>query len=215
MSIENEAATARQAIDAAMRRLHEVIGAGPSRPRMPFRCEPVQGRSFGLARHADSRRTALREASYIRRTKLYFGGAEHAFTDRGRDLRFLTTITPPSAPAWVDEPHLRWGKADEAIGAAGADPFHIRAWHVCADLPVAISEGAWMDESKLLVQLALPVAAVVDIAGHTPVDKPPHAHLLIANRFVVGEAYGDEIPKLREAIEGDLRELWLAWLSAS
>lgn len=184
--------------------------------RQPYRCEAVRCMTFGGIWRIDERRTALREATYMRRSRLYHGGKDHAFTDRGRDLAFLNLILPEDPPPWLHHPHLRWGRADEVVG----DGFQrtrspTRAWHVVADLPPTLSRGHWMDEAELLCRLALPHGAVAEIAGHVPLDKPPHVHILIAHRYVTGRTYGEEIPGLQHAIESELQELWLDWLARS
>lgn len=181
--------------------------------RRTFSYEAIQIRSYQRDR-SETCRTALEEAAYIRRTKLYHGNAEHAFTDRARDLIFLRSIVPQDAQDWVHEPHLRWAYADRAVDQprrSAESP--IRAWHVCADLPKAASPGKWMDEAELLVRLSLPDGVVADIAGHEPRLRPPHVHILIAHRALAGDCFGSPMKNLEHAIHHDLQDLWNNWLS--
>ena len=181
--------------------------------RPAFSYEAVQIRSYQRDR-GDTCRTALEEAAYIRRTKLYHGCAEHAFTDRARDLMFLRSIIPEDAQDWVYEPHLRWSYADRAVDQpCRSSESPIRAWHVCADLPKGRSPGRWIDEAEFLVRLSLPDGVIADIAGHEPRFGLPHVHILIAHRSLAGDCFGPPMKNLEHAIQYDLQDLWINWLN--
>lgn len=180
--------------------------------REPFRCLPVAGESFWAPGQPDSRRTALREAAYIRRTKFEQRDLVHDFACRAEDLFMLTAIVPVAAPEWTRRPFLRWKLADEA--AERADNGHqIRAWHVCADLPPHMSRGQWMDEAEAIVRDVLPETAVAEMVGHLPVDKPPHIHILVAARSPAARCYGHPLPTLEEVLQHELKARWLDWIN--
>lgn len=179
--------------------------------RPPYVCLPVRGQSFWDPNRPDNRRTALREAAYIRRTKFEKNDLVHDFSCRAEDLFMMTPILPSGAPAWAHRPFLRWKMADEAVEQeAGSDS--LRAWHVCADLPVGLSRGRWVDMTEDLVRSALPACAVAEICGHLPVQDPAHIHLLVAARTPGEWRYGTLLPELEACLNVRLKQHWLAWL---
>jgi hypothetical protein len=178
--------------------------------RKPFRCVPVSGQSFWDLGQPDSRRTALREAAYIRRTKFERGDLVHDFACRAEDLFMLAAILPNHAPEWVRRPFLRWHFADEA--AEGRTSVNaVRAWHVCADLPARMTRGRWADEAEAIVRDVLPGDAVAEICGHVPNDHPPHIHILVAARAPGARRYGRLHGGLGDVLQNQLRERWLTW----
>ena len=181
--------------------------------REPFRCFPVAGESFWEPGQPDSRRTALREAAYIRRTKFKKGDMVHDFSCRAGDLFMLTAILPIAAPNWARKPYLRWKLADEAA-ESGAKEHQIRAWHVCADLPLNMSRGQWTDEVEAIVRDVLPETAVAEVVVHLPAEKPPHVHILVAARAPAARRYGHLLPRLDEILQSELKARWLDWLKA-
>jgi hypothetical protein len=183
----------------------------PRADRKPFVCLPVAGQSFWSVGQPDARRTALREAAYIRRTKFNKGALGHDFAYRGEDLFMLTAIVPNHAPTWVRRPFLRWKLADEAA-ERGKNPEEIRAWHICADLPLEESRGCWMDGAEMLVRNALPQGCVAEICGHAPEDEPPHVHILVAPRVPGSRHYGALLKGLEDLLTGHLKQRWLRWL---
>lgn len=183
------------------------------RNRKPFRCFPVSGQSFWYPGQPDSRRTALREAAYIRRTKFERGDLVHDFARRAEDLFMMAAILPDDAPEWVRRPFLRWHFADEA--AEGETSVNaVRAWHVCADLPAGMTRGRWADEAEAIVREVLPSAAVAEICGNTPTIHPPHIHILVAARAVGVRRYGQLIGGLEDILQNKLRKRWLEWCCA-
>ena len=124
--------------------------------RKPFVCEPIARRSFGGGERFDERRTALREAAYIRRTHFTKAGRTlHDFTMRGEDLFVLLPIVPNDAPWWALSPYLRWQMADEAADNDGSGD-DIRAWHICGDLKPGLSNGQLVDQVEAMTLRALP-----------------------------------------------------------
>jgi hypothetical protein len=184
-----------------------------SRDRKPFVCLPVAGQSFWQPGEPDSRRTALREAAYIRRTKFVKGELVHDFACRAEDLFMLAPIIPAEAPAWVHRPFLRWHFADEAVEDASPKGA-VRAWHVCGDLPLGVSRGQWADQAEQIVREVLPSMAVAEICGHIPNDHPPHLHILVAARVPGARRYGRLISGLGDILQNNLRERWLEWCCA-
>ena len=181
-----------------------------SRDRKPFVCLPVAGQSFWHPTEPDSRRTALREAAYIRRTKFVNGVLVHDFACRAEDLFMLSPIIPEAAPAWAHKPFLRWHFADKAVAGA-SETGAVRAWHVCADLPLGMSRGEWTDGAERIVRDVLPSIAVAEICGHVPTDHPPHIHILVAARVAGARRYGRLISGLEDILLNDLRKRWLEW----
>lgn len=182
--------------------------------RLPFSCRPVSGQLFHDAQGIEHRRTALREATYIRRTHFTKAGRTlHDFTLRGEDLFMLTPIIPAGAPEWVSRPYLRWQLADEAAEASGG-PEEIRAWHICGDLKPGLTRGQWVDQVEAITRAALPDRIVAEIAVHVPQDKPPHAHILIAPRYVTRRCrrYGKVCPDLHRRLAEELGDAWHDWL---
>ena len=177
--------------------------------RLPYVCLPVAGQSFWNSEHPDSRRTALREAAYIRRTKFENDSVRHDFACRSADLFMLCEILPRNAPGWARSPYLRWQMADEAVRD---DDAAIRAWHICADLPAGMSRGQWMDQTEALIRSVLPDAAVAEICGHIPASEPPHIHALVAPRRPVSRRFGAALPNLPQLLQVSLRDRWLQWL---
>ena len=184
-----------------------------NRNREPFRCLPVAGQSFWRPGQPDGRRTALREAAYIRRTKFERGEMVHDFACRAEDLFMLSAILPEKAAEWTRRPFLRWHFADEAVEGSKIDA--VRAWHVCADLPLGMSRGQWADEAENIVRDVLPAGAVAEICGHLPTDHPPHIHLLVAARAPGPRRYGRLHHGLGDLLQTALRERWLAWCGAA
>lgn len=179
--------------------------------RSPFTCLAV-ATSCRRGRAGDPRKTALREAAYIRRTRFTKGGAVlHDFSSRAEDLLMLVPIVPVGAPEWVHRPFLRWQLADEAVEQGAVDA--VRAWHVCGDLKPGLSSGAWMDDVTSLVRAALPTEAVAEIAAHVPTNKPAHAHILVAPRRVGPTSYGPVDYGLYDRLYHVLRAAWMAWLT--
>ncbi len=185
-----------------------------SRNREPFRCLPIAGESFWEPGQRDSRRTAVREAAYIRRTKFKQGDAIHDFAWRGEDLFMISPILPDDAPSWTHRPYLRWRLADQVV-ERGTAKDAIRAWHICADLPVGLSRGRWGDEAEAIVREVLPSHAVAEICGHVPIDHPPHMHILVAARAPGARGYGRPLAGLGDLLQDELRERWLAWCGAA
>lgn len=184
----------------------------PRADRQPFVCLPVAGQSFWSAGQPDARRTALREAAYIRRTKFAKGTLGHDFACRSEDLFMLQAIVPAGAPAWVRRPFLRWKLADEAA-ERGRNPQETRAWHICADLPAGVSRGEWMDGAESLVRETLPASVVAEICGHAPEHDPPHVHILVAARHAESSRYGPVVLGLEEVLSKQLKDRWLCWLA--
>jgi|GEM_PF-6968641 len=179
--------------------------------RAPFVCLPVAGQSFWTAGEPDERRTALREAAYIRRTKFRKGKLVHDFACRAEDLFMLTPIVPQEAREWVKRPFLRWKLADEATkGCQGGAA--VSAWHVVADLPLGMSRGQWTDEAEQLVRDVLPCTAVAEICGHLPTKDPPHIHMLVATRQPGPWSYTAMIEGLERLLQYELKARWLDWL---
>ncbi len=183
------------------------------RERKPFRCFPVSGQSFWDPNQPDSRRTALREAAYIRRTRFERGDLVHDFACRAEDLFMLAAILPDHAPEWVRRPFLRWHFADEAA-QGGTATSAVRAWHVCADLPAGMTRGRWADEAEAIVRDVLPAGAVAEICGHVPSDHPPHIHILVAAAVPGTRRYGRLHEGLGDVLQNELRARWLAWCDA-
>lgn len=182
-----------------------------AKERSPFTCQAVATNSRA-GRAGDPRKTALREAAYIRRTRFTKSGAVlHDFSSRAEDLLMLVPIVPASAPDWVYRPFLRWQLADEAVEEAAVDT--VRAWHVCGDLKSGLSPGRWMDDVTSLVRAALPTEAVAEIAAHVPTNKPPHAHILVAPRGFGPTSYGPVDYGLYDRLDHVLRTAWMAWLT--
>lgn len=181
-------------------------------PRPPFVCLPVSTTSFYNSKLADPRRTALREAAYIRRTRFTKEGMETIdFSCRSGDLFMLLPVLPAQAPDWVAQPFMRWKRADEAAEASNR-PDEIRAWHICADLPEGLSKGQWVDHVESMVRAATPNRIVAEIAVHLPADKPPHAHVLVSSRYAGRNRYGGVAYDLHKRLDDDLRILWMRWL---
>ena len=131
--------------------------------RSPFTCQPV-ATHFRGGRPGDMRRTALREAAYIRRSRFVKGEVVlHDFSSRAEDLFMLASIVPRDAGDWAHRPYLRWQLADEAAETE-ANSSAIRAWHICGDLKEGLTPGQWMDQTHDLVRSALPASAVAEIA---------------------------------------------------
>ena len=182
--------------------------------RLPFACRPIAGQLFRDAEGKLHRRTALREASYIRRTRFAKDGRTlHDFTMRGEDLFMLTPIIPEGAPEWVNRPFLRWQLADEAAEASG-EPDEVRAWHLCGDLKPGLTRYQWGEQVEAMTRTALPDHIVAEIAIHVPPHKPPHAHILVAPFSVTPceREYGEVCHDLRRRLEDDLGGGWLDWL---
>ena len=55
--------------------------------------------------------------------------------------------------------------------------------------------------------------AVAEIAGHLPVDKPPHIHVLIAARVPAARRYGRPLHGLEDVLQNELKARWLEWLN--
>ncbi|WP_324751197.1 MobA/MobL family protein [Sphingomonas sp. LY54] len=183
--------------------------------RLPFVCEPVALHQFGRPDCPDERRTALREATYIRRTQFTKEGRTlHDFTMRGEDLFTLIPILPDDAPDWVNRPYLRWQLADEAAELTDR-PNEVRAWHVCGDLKPSLTRGEWVDQVEAMTRAALPKGTVAEIAIHVPRDKPPHAHVLVAARYPARRCYGRLCPVLGTQLGDRLGGAWLKWLEAA
>ena len=180
--------------------------------REPFRCLPVAGQSFWTPGEPDERRTALREAAYIRRTRFVRGKLVHDFACRSEDLFMLTPIIPPEAPEWVKRPFLRWWRADKA---AVKQSEAVAAWHICADLPPNMTKGRWADEVEVLVRDVLPTCAVAEICGHIPKDDPPHVHILVSPFWADRWQYGNPIEGLPNILQLEMKSRWLDWLEAS
>ena len=181
--------------------------------RKPFVCEPVARRSFGRSQLVDERRTALREAAYIRRTHFTKAGRTlHDFTMRAEDLFVLLPIVPDNAPWWVSSPYLRWQMADEAADNAGTGD-DTRAWHICGDLPPGLSNGQLVDRVEAMTRAALLPGIVAEIAIHMPQYQPNHAHILVASRVVGDRRYGETCTELHERLNIGLHETWNEWLS--
>lgn len=182
--------------------------------RSPFTCQAV-ATHFRGGRVADHRRTALREAAYIRRTRFIKGGAAlHDFSCRAEDLFMLMSIIPDGAPDWARRPFLRWQFADEAVEESGK-VHGVRAWHVCGDLRPGLSRGAWTDAVEMLVRNALPTGVLAEIAGHIPADgAPPHVHILVSSHYVGDNGYTSVAYPLYRRLTECLRPDWLAWLTS-
>lgn len=179
--------------------------------RLPYVCLPVRRQSFWDPNQPDNLRTALREAAYIRRTKFEKNDVLHDFSSRSEDLFMMTPIIPAGAPDWVSRPFLRWQLADEAVQRPGTSE-SVRAWHVCADLPVGLSRGTVVDQAEQIVRSALPTNAVAEICGHMPDDNVPHVHILVAARAPAARHYGAEIENLEARLTVELQRSWLSWL---
>jgi hypothetical protein len=169
----------------------------------------------------DPSRTALREATYILRTRFEWDeqrrGAGRKFIDfakRGEDLFVRVPILPAAPPWWATKPFLRWKKADEAAERTGR-PDEIRAWHVVADLPMRCSKGEWVDRTEAMVRAVLPSKTIADFAVHVPSDgTPPHMHLLTAARYAEDDHYGGVAFCLYRRLNERLRATWVDWLGA-
>jgi hypothetical protein len=180
--------------------------------RLPFVCQPVCGQVVLDGRRIEHRRTALREAAYIRRTRFAKDdGPTHDFAWRGSDLFMLTPIIPPAAGQWAHRPYLRWQMADETAEASG-DADSVRAWHICGDLRQDLTRGQWVDQVVAMTRAALPGRIAAEIAIHVPPDKPAHAHILVAPFRAGRRRYGRACPDLHRRLEEDLGHAWLAWL---
>lgn len=180
--------------------------------RLPFVCQPVSGQIVVDGQQVEHRRTALREAAYIRRTRFAKNdGPTHDFAWRGSDLFMLTPIIPPEAGDWADRPYLRWQMADEAAEASG-DPGSVRAWHICGDLRPGMTRGQWVDQVEEMTRAALPNRIVAEVAIHIRQDKPPHAHLLVAAHCAGRRRYGKFCSDLYDRLADGLGDAWLDWL---
>lgn len=169
----------------------------------PFRVRPI------LADQLE--RTALRESAYQRRTRYRVGDLIHDFTVRQGDLVAARLLVPPSAPEWALVPWKCWSRSDEVVAwikAASA----VRAWYAVANLPDA-TPGHWLDTVETFVRETLVAqGAVVEVVLHEPLDKPPHAHLLIAARELGRSTFGQYRPEWHDAIVDELQPRWLRWL---